>query len=199
MTDEVLIYLVAISFGYLCGSIPFGLILTRLWGLPDIRQIGSGNIGATNVLRTGHKGVSLLTLLCDIGKAVVAVCVVRLLDNQASEIAGFAALIGHVYPVWLKFKGGKGVASSLGALLAINWVVGLGAVLLWLLAVAIFRISSLGALTALAGAPLIAWYCQDTFLAVIALLMAIVVYFKHKDNIARLFRNQEPKIGKTKA
>ena len=138
-------HVIAALLGYLLGSIPFGLVLTKLAGLGDIRSIGSGNIGATNVLRTGRKDLALATLLLDGGKGAVAVLIARLVSEDLTVIAGGAAILGHLFPVWLKFKGGKGVATTLGTLIAVNWMVGIGACLVWLVVALLFRYSSLSA------------------------------------------------------
>src|SRR5215470_15277351 len=147
----------AAILGYLLGSIPFGLLLTRLAGLGDIRKIGSGNIGATNVLRTGNKGLALATLLLDGGKGAVAVLIARAVQPDLAVIAGAGAFIGHLFPIWLKFKGGKGVATALGTLLALNWEVGVLCCLTWLLVAVVFRCSSLSALLAIALSPVYAF------------------------------------------
>src|SRR5215475_8628603 len=158
----IIAYIAAALGGYLLGSIPFGLVVTQLAGLGDIRAIGSGNIGATNVLRTGRKDLALATLLLDGGKGAIAVLIARAFsqDLAFSEdltvLAGGAAILGHLFPVWLKFKGGKGVATTLGTLIAANWMVGIGACLVWVVMAAVFRYSSLSALIAVAAAPFLA-------------------------------------------
>jgi glycerol-3-phosphate acyltransferase PlsY len=183
--------------GYLLGSIPFGLILTELAGLGDVRKIGSGNIGATNVLRTGNKALALATLLLDAGKGAAAVVAARLLFGpEAAIIAAAAALLGHMFPAWLRFRGGKGVATGLGALLAIAWPVGLIACAVWLLAALLFRYSSLAALLALAAAPTAAWFLADRQIAGLALFLAVLVWLRHHENIRRLLKGEESKIGK---
>lgn len=182
--------------GYLLGSIPFGLVLTRLAGLGDIRQIGSGNIGATNVLRTGRKGLALATLLLDGGKGAIAVGLVwTLLGRDLVPVAGFAAVLGHNFPVWLGFKGGKGVATTIGTLLAAAWPVGLACIGTWLLSAAIFRISSLSALIALALSPGFALYLAGPEYALMAAGLAVMGFYRHKANIIRLIRGEEPRIG----
>lgn len=195
--------------GYILGSIPFGLILTKLAGYGDIRKIGSGNIGATNVLRTGNKTLALLTVLLDIFKAAIAACIAyHVVPSEeyyisgfatttnllASEIAGFCAIIGHMFPVWLKFKGGKGVASAFGLLLATHWPLALYALLIWLVMAFIFRYSSLAALTAAAAVPFISFFTlplPETFFYTAVVAMVIV---KHHANISRLLKGQESKI-----
>lgn len=188
-----------IIIAYLLGSIPFGLVLCRLFGYGDIRKIGSGNIGATNVLRTGNKALALATLVLDSGKGAIAVVATDLLTNGNFDlmmVAGFTALIGHLFPVWLKFKGGKGVATTLGTMLALAPLVGLAACLLWLVVAAIFRYSSLAALVAIGLSPLISSYLYDSEnLAGLFGLITLLVYFKHRANLQRLFKGEEPKIG----
>jgi len=186
--------------GYLIGSIPFGLILTRLGGYGDIRKIGSGNIGATNVLRTGSKVLALATLI---------LCTPFALLTNTTEsgpamfsiypiLVGLGAIIGHCFPVWLKFKGGKGVATTLGTLLAAVPFAGLIACGVWLLSAFVFRISSLSALIAIAVTPLAAWYFYGLMPAVVALLIAVLVFARHKDNIKRIHNGTEPRIGDKK-
>jgi glycerol-3-phosphate acyltransferase PlsY len=188
----------AAILGYLLGSIPFGLLLTRIAGLGDIRAIGSGNIGATNVLRTGRKDLALATLLLDGGKGAAAVLIARLFSEDLTVIAGGAAILGHLFPVWLKFKGGKGVATTLGTLIAAHWLVGIGACLVWLIIAAVFRYSSLSALIAVASAPFIALWVGNVPLAILAVFAALLVWMRHKENIHRLLKREEPKIGKKK-
>ncbi|MCB1531208.1 MAG: glycerol-3-phosphate 1-O-acyltransferase PlsY [Rhodospirillales bacterium] len=187
-------------FGYLLGSIPFGLVLARLGGYGDIREIGSGNIGATNVLRTGSKPLALATLLLDSGKGAIAVLMtLYFIDFNAAMLAGFGAILGHLFPVWLKFKGGKGVATALGTLVALAPYIGLSACGLWLLTALVFRISSLSALVAIGFTPLIAHILyDDANLSGLCALIAALVYLKHRANIKRLFKGDEPKIGKKK-
>ncbi|WP_420549688.1 glycerol-3-phosphate 1-O-acyltransferase PlsY [Curvivirga sp.] len=185
--------------GYLLGSIPFGLVLAFIGGYGDIRKIGSGNIGATNVLRTGNKPLALATLLLDSGKgAIAALSFAYLLGPMAGLIAGIAAVVGHNFPIWLKFKGGKGVATTLGTLAAISWPVGLGAAVTWLIMAVVFRISSLSALVALALAPIYAWYFQKPEVAIGAAILAILAWIRHHQNIVRILKGEEPKIGKSK-
>lgn len=195
----VLTLALAVIGGYLLGSIPFGLIATRLGGAGDIRQVGSGNIGATNVLRTGRKDLALITLLGDGGKGALAVLIARWLthDNAAViALAGGAAFIGHLFPVWLKFKGGKGVATFFGVLLAAAWPVGILAGLTWLAVAFIFRFSSLGALSASVLAPVYALVTgQPQPLVWLTVLMAVLIYIRHRDNIRRLLKGEEPRIG----
>lgn len=187
--------------GYLLGSIPFGLVVTRLGGAGDIRQVGSGNIGATNVLRTGRKDLALLTLLGDGGKGIVAVLLARhFFGETAAALAGGAAFLGHLFPVWLGFKGGKGVATFFGVMLTAAWPVGVMAAITWLAVAALMRLSSLAALTAVALAPLFALATDQPLpMVVLAGFMAVLVFIRHKDNIARLRTGTEPKIGAKKA
>jgi glycerol-3-phosphate acyltransferase PlsY len=188
--------------GYLLGSIPFGLIATRLGGAGDIRQIGSGNIGATNVLRSGRKDLAAITLLGDAGKGVVAVLLARWLTHDTAFIvalAGGAAFVGHLFPVWLKFKGGKGVATFYGVLLAAAWPVGVLAAITWLAVAALLRLSSLAALVAAAlAAPFALATDQPYPILALCLFMAVLIFIRHKDNIGRLVKGQEPKIGQKK-
>ena len=185
--------------GYLLGSIPFGLLLTWLAGAGDIRAIGSGNIGATNVLRTGRKGLAAATLLLDAAKGFVAVAVIDSLDGAIAAphlAAGVGAMLGHCFPLWLKFRGGKGVATLLGVALALAWPVGLAYAVVWLAVLAIFRISSLGGLSAAVAAPLAAWISGDCRQAGVLALLAALVVFQHRANIARLLRGEEPRVGR---
>lgn len=191
--------IVAAAAGYLLGSVPFGLVLTRAAGLGDIRQIGSGNIGATNVLRTGNKPLAAATLILDSGKGAIAALLALWLGGEsAALVAGGAAMLGHSFPVWLGFKGGKGVATALGVLLAVAWPVGLGACLTWLATAAIFRISSLSALVAIGLSPLSAYYFAGPETAGLALFIAVLVFVRHAANIRRLLAGEEPKIGAKK-
>jgi len=196
ITPPLLLLLTAL-LGYLLGSVPFGLVMARLFGLGDIRKIGSGNIGATNVLRTGNKPAALLTLIGDVGKGAFAVLVARaLLGEDAAQIAGFAAYLGHLFPIYIGFKGGKGVATWLGTMLAIAWPAGLAAAATWLVTAALFRISSLAGLAAAALTPLWAWLLGAPHVVVLALAMAVLIFIRHHQNIARLLRGQEPRIGR---
>lgn len=182
--------------GYLLGSIPFGMVVSRAMGLGNLREIGSGNIGATNVLRTGSKKAAILTLLLDGGKGAVAVLLARALaGDDAAQVAALASFLGHCYPVWLGFKGGKGVATFLGILLALAWPVGLACCATWLVAAAIGRTSSLAALVAAGtstGWMLILNYGTAFFLGVI---LTCLIYWRHRSNISRLRAGTEPKIG----
>ena len=186
-------------FGYLCGSIPFGFLLTRAAGLGDIRAIGSGNIGATNVLRTGNKGLAAATLLLDALKGAVPVLVTAHFAPGAVAFVGLAAFLGHLYPVWLKFRGGKGVATFIGVMAALSWPVMLAVALVWLALAALLRYSSLAALVASAASPLLSLLVGAPGIAPAALGMAILIWWKHADNIRRLRAGTEPKIGAGKA
>ena len=184
---------------YLLGSIPFGLVITRAFGLGDLRAIGSGNIGATNVLRTGNKGAAAATLLLDAGKGAVAVLVARhLAGESAALVAGFAAFLGHIFPVWLGFRGGKGVATFLGTMLALAWPVGIAACLTWLATAFAFRRSSLAALVAAASTPLWLWLFGRPDAIWLGVALAVLVFVRHHANIRRLLDGTEPKIGKGK-
>ncbi|HVY99227.1 MAG TPA: glycerol-3-phosphate 1-O-acyltransferase PlsY [Dongiaceae bacterium] len=190
--------IIAAVLGYLLGSIPFGLLLTRMAGLGDIRKIGSGNIGATNVLRTGNKGLALATLLLDGAKGAVAVLIARHFDPDLAVIAGAGAFVGHIFPVWLRFKGGKGVATALGTWLALAWPVGVLACLTWLAVAFVFRYSSLSALLAVALAPVYAIWLGSPPLVWFGIGVAILVWIRHHENIRRLLKGEEPKIGRKK-
>ena len=187
--------LTAFAAAYLLGSIPFGLILTRLAGLGDVRKIGSGNIGATNVLRTGNKKLAAATLVLDGAKGAVAVLFADIYGPDIAIVAAGGALLGHLFPGWLKFRGGKGVATALGILLALSLPVGGLACATWLLAAVMFRYSSLSALLAMAAAPLYMWWLADPQRTEFPAAMAILVWIRHHQNIRRLIRGEEPKIG----
>lgn len=182
---------------YLLGSIPFGLVLTRAMGLGDLRSIGSGNIGATNVLRTGNKLAAFLTLVLDAGKGALAVIVARALaGGDAAQVAALAAFLGHLYPVFAGLKGGKGVATFLGVLLALAWPLGLAACAIWLATALILRISSLGALVSAAAAPVLAPLLGAGNLTLLCVVLAALVFWRHRQNITRLRQGTEPRIGK---
>jgi len=201
--------LVVVVLGYLLGSIPFGLIATRLGGAGDIRKVGSGNIGATNVLRTGRKDLAAITLIGDGGKGAVAALLARVLVQHldpaadtllAAALAGGAAFVGHIFPVWLRFRGGKGVATFFGVLLAVAWPVGVLAGATWIAVVLVLRISSLGALSAAALAPLYAFGLHAGYpVIVLAVAMAVLIYLRHHQNISRLLKGQEPRVGAKKS
>jgi len=185
--------------GYLLGSIPFGLLLTRAAGLGDIRKVGSGNIGATNVLRTGRKSLAAATLLLDALKGVAAVLIADQVSELAAVGAAAGAVLGHMFPVWLSFKGGKGVATTLGVMWGLAWPVGAIACAAWLLFAAIFRYSSLAALLSVVVAALAAWLLTDPRAAMLLTLLVPLVWARHHENIARLLKGTEPKIGQNKA
>lgn len=188
-------YLAALAFGYLLGSIPFGLILAKLAGLGDIRKIGSGNIGATNVLRSGRKGIAALTLLADMLKGTFAVWLAGRYGPDPAIIAGLGAFLGHCFPVWLKFKGGKGVATYVGVLAALAWKAALIFAGVWLATAAITRYSSLSALIATLAVPVALYWMGDIQVAELFVLMSALVWLFHRENIARLLSGAESKIG----
>jgi glycerol-3-phosphate acyltransferase PlsY len=196
------VYLAVTGFflaAYLLGSVPFGLILAKLAGLGDIRNIGSGNIGATNVLRTGNKPLALLTLFLDGGKGALAVFLAEQLFSlpEISIIAGIAAVLGHIYPVFLKFKGGKGVATALGAILVASPIVGLAMILTWLIVAFVFRFASLAAVAAFAASAPFALYLNETHMIFPCAALAALVIMRHSENISRILRGKESKIGQT--
>jgi glycerol-3-phosphate acyltransferase PlsY len=189
---------VSIALGYLLGSVPFGLVITKLAGLGDIRAIGSGNIGATNVLRTGRKDLAALTLILDASKGAIAVFIASHFGLQAEMGAAMGSVLGHLFPVWLRFKGGKGVATTLGVLLAFVPLVGIASALAWLLTAAITRVSSMSAIVAMAIAPFYtAWLYTPKWSWLVGTI-ALIVIAKHHENIGRLIKGTEPKIGKKK-
>lgn len=183
---------------YLVGSIPFGLLLTKAAGLGDIRQIGSGNIGATNVLRTGNKPLALAVLLLDGGKGAAAVLLAWRFGPDMAVFAAAGAVLGHCFPVWLKFRGGKGVATTLGVLLALNLIVGAAACLTWLATALLFRFSSLAAMLAMVAAPIAAHLLDAPAIRDVAVFIALLVIVRHHANIRRLLKGEEPRIGKRK-
>lgn len=193
---DLAIYLVATIGGYLLGSIPFGLVITRMAGLGDIRDIGSGNIGATNVLRTGRKDLAIATLLLDAGKAGMAAAIFGALFSPiAGLIAGAAAFIGHCFPVWLKFKGGKGMATFVGTILVVHWPTALVLIGVWVAIVALFRMSSLGALVAALATPIAAYAFGRLDVAIMTGVLAGLIYWLHRANIGRILQGEEPKVG----
>lgn len=199
VTSQGMLLLTAV-LGYLLGSIPFGVLVTRAMGLGDLRQIGSGNIGATNVLRTGNKGAALATLLLDGGKGALAVLLARwLLAEDAAQVAGLAAFLGHLFPVWLGFRGGKGVATFLGLLLALNFMVGAAVCLTWLVTAVVGRVSSIAALVAAALSGLWVLVLTDGSLLVLSLILTVLIYIRHAENLKRIKAGTEPRIGQKKA
>ncbi len=193
--------LLSVIFGYLLGSIPFGILVTRAMGLGDLRVIGSGNIGATNVLRTGNKRAALATLLLDGGKGAVAVLLARWLvgGEDAAQVAGLAAFLGHIFPIWLGFKGGKGVATFLGLFLALDWRIGLAVAATWLVVALVGRVSSIAALFAAASSGLWILALTNGSLLVLALILTVLIYVRHGENLKRLKAGTEPRIGQKKA
>ncbi len=191
-------YYAAAVAGYLLGAVPFGLLLTRAAGLGDIRAIGSGNIGATNVLRTGRKGLAAATLVLDGAKGAAAVLIAARWGPDMAIMAAGGAFLGHLFPVWLRFKGGKGVATFIGILLALTWPVGLLVIATWLAVAWLFRYSSLAALAAAAAGPAYAWFLANRQIAGFALALAVLVWLRHHENIRRLVAGTEAKIGKAK-
>ena len=187
-------YVLTAIIAYLAGSIPFGLILVNITGAGNLREIGSGNIGATNVLRTGHKNIAIATLILDCGKGGVTVIVAQSHGLDLAVISGVCSVVGHIFPIWLKFRGGKGVATVLGVLLAIAWQVGLTAVATWLIIAAIFRYSSLAAILALTLSTVYAWYLPDTNVSIMTTLIAGLSILRHKENMWRLIKGNESKI-----
>ena len=189
----------ALLVGYVLGSIPFGILLTRLTGAGDLRAIGSGNIGATNVLRTGRKGLAAATLLLDALKGAAAILLIRLIfpgEPQLDPLAAFGALIGHLYPIWLRFRGGKGVATFLGILAALAWQIALAAALVWLLVLALTRYSSLAGMTMALTAPVAAAAVGRFDMALLFLGFALLIVWKHRSNLDRLMSGTEPRVGR---
>lgn len=198
VTPPLVLVLVAVG-AYLLGSVPFGIVITRAMGLGDLRKIGSGNIGATNVLRTGNKGAALATLLLDAGKGGIAVALARLVaGDDAAQIAALCSFLGHLFPVWLGFKGGKGVATFLGTMLVLDWRVGLAACATWAVTAAISRISSLSALVAAALSSLWLLVFHDGQMLLLTMALTVLIYWKHWPNLERIKAGTEPKIGQKK-
>ncbi|RZM08100.1 MAG: glycerol-3-phosphate 1-O-acyltransferase [Sphingomonas sp.] len=187
--------LAALILGYLLGAIPFGVLLTRMAGAGDLRQVGSGNIGATNVLRTGRKGLAAATLFLDAAKGFVAVWLADVYLDGNGVVAAAAVFLGHLYPVWLGFKGGKGVATLLGIVLALHWPIGLVYAAVWIALLALVRISSLAGMTAAVSAPLCAAYFSKFDIVLLLLALALLVLWKHRSNIDRLMSGTEPRVG----
>ncbi|ESY80952.1 glycerol-3-phosphate acyltransferase [Mesorhizobium sp. LNHC221B00] len=187
--------ILALVFGYLLGSIPFGLLLTRAAGLGDVRKIGSGNIGATNVLRTGNKGLAAATLLLDALKGTAAVLIAAHFAPETAVWVGFGAFLGHLFPAWLGFKGGKGVATYLGVLIGLAWQVALIFAVVWLVMAFLLRFSSLAALTAAVVVPIALYVLSTPQVALLFVVMSIIVFIKHRENISRLLAGTEGKIG----
>lgn len=192
------VLLIALLFGYVLGSIPFGLILTRLAGLGDVRSIGSGNIGATNVLRTGNKKLAAATLLSDMAKGLIAVLIAKQFGLEAGILAGIGAFLGHCFPIWLKFKGGKGVATFVGVMAGLLWQAALVFVVIWLLTAALSRYSSLAALIATLAASIASFWLGNIQIFGTLILLTILTWLFHRENISRLLSGQESKIGAKK-
>lgn len=193
---KLVLMLIAFFGGYLSGSVPYGLILTRLAGMGDIRKIGSGNIGATNVLRTGNKKIAAATLLLDALKGTVPVLFAKAVAPEAAELALLGALLGHMFPLWLKFKGGKGVATAIGVFFGLSWPMGVSLCVVWLGMAKLSRISSLSALTAMALLPVYALIWEGGNYMLVSGMAAALVIARHHENIRRLIKGEEPRIGK---
>jgi acyl phosphate:glycerol-3-phosphate acyltransferase len=186
----------AFIFGYLCGSIPFGILLTRLFGGPDLRAVGSGNIGATNVLRTGRKGLAAATLLGDMLKGTAAVLLTAyFLDRDFALVAAVGAFLGHLFPIWLRFRGGKGVATYIGLLLGLAWPAAIAFCAIWLFIAALSRYSSLAALVASAATPAFLWWYGSARVTLVFLTLSLLLWIMHRTNITRLLQGTEGKIG----
>ncbi|MEM8654821.1 MAG: glycerol-3-phosphate 1-O-acyltransferase PlsY [Pseudomonadota bacterium] len=187
--------------GYILGSIPFGMVLARVMGLGNLREIGSGNIGATNVLRTGNKGAAALTLVLDAAKGAIALLLARAITGHedAAQIAALAAMLGHCYPVWLGFKGGKGVATFLGLLIALHWPVGLAACVAWLVGAGLSRMSSMGALVAAAASTFLMMFLGYQGGLFLGVILTLLIFWRHRENMRRIKAGTEPKIGQKPA
>ena len=191
--------LVACAFGYLAGSIPFGILIAKILGLGDLRKVGSGNIGATNVLRTGNKLAAFLTLLFDFSKGIFAVIITRhFFGEDAVQVSAFSALLGHCFPIWLRFSGGKGVATFLGVTIALSFIIGIICCFVWLFVAGLRRMSSLASLTSAASAPIAAMFLGQPNTILLLMLLVGLVFFRHKQNINRITKGVEPKIGEVK-
>ena len=199
MVSTLVLLLAPFVLGYLSGSIPFGLLLTRAAGMEDIRTVGSGNIGATNVLRTGGKTLGAATLLLDALKGLIPVLIAVQIGQTAAVCAAAGAVLGHMFPVWLGFKGGKGMATFLGVVWGLSWPVGAIACAAWLLVAALFRFSSLATLLSAAVAAIAAWFMTDHRTAILLTLLMVLIWVRHHQNIVRLLDGAEPKIGATSA
>ena len=188
----------ACAFGYLAGSIPFGILISKVLGLGDLRKVGSGNIGATNVLRTGNKLAAFLTLLFDFSKGLCAVLIARqFFGEDAVQVSAASALMGHCFPIWLRFRGGKGVATFLGATIALSFIIGIICCFVWLFVAVVRKMSSLASLTSSASAPIAAIFLDHPNTILLLVLLMSIVFFRHKQNIDRIIKGVEPKIGKT--
>ena len=185
-----------ISFSYLLGSIPFGILVSKVFGLGNLRDIGSGNIGATNVLRTGNKLAALITLILDGAKGALVVIVARLISEDAAITASICVIIGHIYPAWVRFSGGKGVATFIGALLVLSFATGFLVCLIWIMTAFIFRYSSLSAMVSSVSAPIWIFLFYGNEALIVTTIMAVLICYRHKDNIRRLINGSETRIGK---
>ena len=198
-TSKPEVLIAACAFGYLAGSIPFGILISKILGLGDLRKVGSGNIGATNVLRTGNKLAAFLTLLFDFSKGLCTVLIARqFLGEDAVQVSAASALMGHCFPIWLRFRGGKGVATFLGVTLALFFIAGIICCFVWLIVALVKKMSSLASLTSSASAPIAAIFLNQPNAIILLVLMVGIVFFRHKQNIDRIIKGVEPKIGKTK-
>ena len=196
LTSKPLALMAAFAFGYLAGSIPFGILVSKVLGLGDLRKVGSGNIGATNVLRTGNKLAAFLTLLFDFSKGLCAVLVARqFFGEDAVQFSAASALMGHCFPIWLRFRGGKGVATFLGVTIALSFIIGIICCFVWLFVAVLRRMSSLASLTSAASAPIAAMFLGQPNTIILLTLLVGVVFFRHKQNINRITKGVEPKIG----
>ena len=198
LTSEPGAIMAACAFGYLAGSIPFGILISKVLGLGDLRKIGSGNIGATNVLRTGNKLAAFLTLLFDFSKGLCTVLIARqFLGEDAVQVSAASALMGHCFPIWLRFRGGKGVATFLGATIALSFIIGIICCFVWLFVAVVRKMSSLASLTSSASAPIAAIFLNHPNTILLLVLLMSIVFFRHKQNIDRIIKGVEPKIGQT--
>ena len=197
-TSKLEVLLAAGFFGYLAGSIPFGILISKFLGLGDLRKVGSGNIGATNVLRTGNKFAAFLTLLLDFLKGVCTVLIIKhFFAQDAVQLSAFCALVGHCFPIWLRFRGGKGVATFLGVAIALSFILGVICCLVWLLVALIRRMSSLASLVSSLSAPIAAIFLGQPNSFVLLSILTVIVFFRHQQNISRIIKGVEPKIGTT--
>ena len=198
LTSKAGAIMAACAFGYLAGSIPFGILISKVLGLGDLRKVGSGNIGATNVLRTGNKLAAFLTLLFDFSKGLCAVLIARhFFGEDAVQVSAASALMGHCFPIWLRFRGGKGVATFLGATIALSFIIGIICCFVWLFVAVVRKMSSLASLTSSASAPIAAIFLDHPNTILLLVLLMSIVFFRHKQNIDRIIKGVEPKIGKT--
>ncbi|RCL80190.1 MAG: glycerol-3-phosphate 1-O-acyltransferase [Rhodobacteraceae bacterium] len=197
-TSKLEVLLAAGFFGYLAGSIPFGILISKFLGLGDLRKVGSGNIGATNVLRTGNKFAAFLTLLLDFLKGVCTVLIIKhFFAQDAVQLSAFCALVGHCFPIWLRFRGGKGVATFLGVAIALSFILGVICCLVWLLVALIRRMSSLASLVSSLSAPIAAIFLGQPNASGLLSVLTVIVFFRHQQNISRIIKGVEPKIGTT--